>query len=57
MDKKVRMGGYIPIDIAEKKVRTVTSLRKGNVGYESCMVHLPTCYHGKKVRVIVVEES
>lgn len=45
------IGGYIPIEDAVKKVRTVSL--NGN----KCTVSLPICYAGKKVRVVVVEDD
>lgn len=41
---------------AEKKIRLVTS-SVSKEGYLSCSISLPSCYEGKKVRVIIQEEE
>jgi hypothetical protein len=56
--KTKKIGGFKRHVLDNDKIRNVVShiQKKNNIEYGCCVLNLPSCYSGKKVKVVVVED-
>lgn len=51
---RTKMCNFVTLEQAQKRIRTVSVTGKNKLRFS---INLPVCYFGKKVRVVVVDES